>query len=132
MAITPKQEHFCQCVADGMTQADAYRTAFEVKPNTKASSVIVNASKLMSDANIAQRVKELQTKLTEKNLWTREQSVNALLEAYRVAMEERQSTGMTAATKELNAMHGYNQPIKHDVNVTTLPTIIFKERDDAD
>ena len=25
--LTGKQEKFCQCIADGMTQADAYRNA---------------------------------------------------------------------------------------------------------
>ena len=51
--LTGKQEKFCQCIADGMTQADAYNAV-----NMKQDSVHVNASKLMADAKIAQRVAE--------------------------------------------------------------------------
>lgn len=45
MALTAKREKFAQCVADGMTAADAYRTAFTVKTMsnrtlwTKASEI---------------------------------------------------------------------------------------------
>ena len=41
--LTPKQEKFAQCVADGMTQADAYRAAYDCAPSTKAESIQVNA-----------------------------------------------------------------------------------------
>ena len=113
MTLTPKQEAFAQNVASGMTQADAYRNSYNAE-KMKPESVQVNASKLMADAKIAQRVRELKDALTKKNLWTREMSVKALVKAYQVAEEARQSTGMTAAVKELNAMHGYNEPTKFD------------------
>jgi len=35
MNLTPKQEKFAQCVADGMTQADAYRVAYDCAPKHK-------------------------------------------------------------------------------------------------
>lgn len=38
MTLTPKQEKFAQCVADGMTQADAYRAAFDANPPSKSST----------------------------------------------------------------------------------------------
>ena len=41
MALTPKQEKFAQCVADGMTQADAYRTAFGHDSPAKGSGYYV-------------------------------------------------------------------------------------------
>ena len=78
MELTPKQEKFAQCVADGMSQADAYRTAFDVKPTTKASSVQVNASKLMSDANVSLRVDELRKQLSDISVWDRADSVEVL------------------------------------------------------
>ena len=114
MTLTPKQEKFAQGVASGMTQADAYRNSYNAE-KMKPESVQVNASKLMADAKIAQRVRELKDALTKKNLWTREMSVKALVKAYQVAEGANQSTGMTAAVKELNAMHGYNEPEKIDV-----------------
>lgn len=114
-ALTWKQEKFCQCVADGMTQSDAYRAAYNTA-RMKPESVYVNASKLMADAKIAQRLGELRKKLASKALWTREMSVKALVDAYKVARDGRQSAAMTGAVKELNAMHGYNAPARVDLS----------------
>lgn len=112
--LTAKQEAFCQAIADGMTQADAYRTAYNAV-NMKSSTVQENACRLMANSKIAARVAELRSKLTQKQLWTREMSVKALVRAYKVAEDGGQSTAMTAAVKELNAMHGYNAPSKVDL-----------------
>jgi len=111
MALTPKQEKFAQCVADGMTQADAYRTAFNVSPDSKIQTAIKRASELMLDGDISGRVAELREKLTQKALWTREMSVQALLTAY----QEGNASVKVSAVKELNAMHGFNAPKKVDV-----------------
>lgn len=111
MSLTPKQEKFAQCVADGMTQADAYRAAFNVGVNTKAETTIKRAGELMRDGAISGRVFELREKLTQKALWTREKSVEALLEAY----QEGNGSVKVAAVKELNAMHGFNAPQKIDL-----------------
>jgi len=113
--LTAKQEAFCQAIADGMTQADAYRTAYNAV-NTKPSTVQENACRLMADSKVAARVAELRSKLAQKQLWTREMSVKALVRAYKVAEDGGQSTAMTAAVKELNAMHGYNAPSKVDLS----------------
>lgn len=111
MALTPKQEKFAQCVADGMTQADAYRAAFNVSPDSKIQTAIKRASELMLDGDISGRVAELREKLTQKALWTREMSVQALLTAY----QEGNASVKVSAVKELNAMHGFNAPKKVDV-----------------
>lgn len=113
--MSPKQEHFAQCIADGMTQADAYRTAYDAS-NMKDSSIHVNASKLLADAKVAQRVAELKAKLSAKALWTREMSVQALVSAYKIAKGKDNASGMTGAIKELNAMHGFNEPTKHELS----------------
>jgi hypothetical protein len=115
MSLTPKQEHFAQCVAKGMTQADAYRTAYDVSPETTPQSIAVNGSKLMADANISQRVKLLKDEISAKNLWTREDSVNALKEAIAMARDGNKLTALTGAVKELNVMHGFNAPQKIDL-----------------
>jgi hypothetical protein len=116
MSLTPKQENFAQCVAKGMTQSDAYRTAYNVSPDTKNESINVNASKLMADTNISQRVAELKEQISAKSLWTREMSVKALAKAYKIAEQRENSSGMTGAIKELNVMHGYNAPQKLDLS----------------
>ena len=57
--LTGKQEKFAQLVAKGETQTDAYRKAFDVRPETLDSSQWVNASKLAADAKVSQRIEEL-------------------------------------------------------------------------
>lgn len=115
MALTPKQEKFAQCVADGMSQADAYRASFSCA-KSKPQTVIESASRLMADRNISARVSILRDKLAEKALWTRQDSVNALLSV--VNDGEVKHNDKTAAVKVLNEMHGFNAPTKVDASVT--------------
>jgi hypothetical protein len=109
--LTPKQEAFAQAVASGLTQSDAYRKAYTVSQKTKAESVTVKASQMMSWDNIRQRVQELRDQLSEKALWSREDSVRTLLEV--IGNPDKQ-TDVITAVKELNAMHGFNAPQKID------------------
>jgi phage terminase small subunit len=118
--LTAKQEAFAQAIADGLGQADAYRFAYDAE-NMKDESVYPQASKLMKNPKVATRVGELKAQVADKQLWTREMSVKGLISAYRIALEAKTSTGMTAAVKELNIMHGYNEPTKLDVNVRFKP-----------
>lgn len=113
--LTGKQEKFCQCIADGMTQADAYRTAYNAK-GMKPDTVHVKASTLMADGKIAGRVRELREALAEKVLWTRAQSVAGLVKAFQVAEDAGNAAAMTGSIKELNAMHGFNAPSKVDLS----------------
>jgi hypothetical protein len=109
MTLTSKQEKFSQCIADGMTQADAYRTAYDAA-KMKDATIHVQASKMLADPKIATRVAELRSKLAKKALWTREMSVKALMTAY----QGGNGSVKVAAVKELNAMHGYSEPMKID------------------
>jgi hypothetical protein len=118
--LTAKQEAFCQGIADGLGQADAYRMAYDAD-GMKDNTIYSKASVLMSDGKITARVAELKSQVAEKQLWTREMSVKGLMSAYRIALEAKASTGMTAAVKELNIMHGYNEPTKLAVNMHFKP-----------
>lgn len=108
--LTAKQEAFCQYIADGMSQADAYRNAYDAA-DSKDETIYPNASRLASDSKVAARIEELKSGLQEKQLWTREMSVKALVQAYR----EGNGAAKVSAVKELNAMHGYNEPQKIQV-----------------
>ena len=105
--LTPKREKFWRCIDAGMTQADAYRTAFDAK-NMKPETIYKRASELMADREIKGRLAEAQAKLEQKALWTREMSVKALVQAYR----DGNASAKVAAVKELNSMHGFNAPQK--------------------
>ena len=110
MNLTPKQEKFAQCIADGMTQADAYRTAFDAG-RMKDNGIYREASLLLDNPKVAQRVAELKGALAKKALWTREMSVKALIQAFK----EGKPSDKISAVKELNVMHGYNAPQKIDL-----------------
>lgn len=111
--LTAKQERFAQAIADGMSQADAYRAAYSAA-KMKPEAIWVNASKLASDANVSLRVAQLREQLSEKALWTREKSVQALADI--AGDTETKANEKVAAIKELNAMHGFNAPAKVEVS----------------
>lgn len=119
MNLTPKQELFAQNVASGKTQADAYRAAYNAG-KMKDATIISKASILMADGNIRARVAEIKKTLENKQLWTREMSVRALMGAYK----EGSPSVKVSAVKELNLMHGYNAPIKIDTTVTTSGVLL--------
>lgn len=120
--LTAKQEAFCQGIADGLGQADSYRAAYDAD-DMKENSVYVNASKLMKNAKVMQRISELRSEVQEKQLWSREMSVKALVAAYR----EGSGAVKVSAVKELNAMHGYNEPSKLNISgnmVTRIQRVV--------
>lgn len=102
--LTDKQEKFCQAIADGMNQSDAYRSAFTTKKKGQALAVI--ASVLAASSKITERIKELQDEIAKKNLWTRADSVRVLV---KIVKKEKEASGNKInAIKELNQMHGFN------------------------
>ena len=112
MSLTPKQEKLAQCVADGMTQADAYRAAYSAG-KMKAETVQNKAHVLMKDGEVAARVDSLRTALADKAMWTREDSVLTLAAIARGG--ESKAGEIVSAIKELNLMHGFNAPTKLDI-----------------
>jgi hypothetical protein len=127
--LTAKQELFAQCIADGMGQTDAYRTAYNAE-SMKDVTLYPLASKVMSNHKVATRIAELKSQVVQKQLWTREMSVKGLIQAYRIAQDAKTSTGMTAAVKELNNMHGFNEPTKLSITGNMVTRIVREVTDD--
>jgi hypothetical protein len=111
LTLTAMQEAFCDNVAKGMTNADAYRNSFNMK-NKANEAVHKAANKLLQKQKIVDKIAELKKQyrepLLKKELWTREMSVKALIKAY----NEGNAAAKVSAVKELNVMHGFNEPIK--------------------
>lgn len=110
--LTAKQEAFCQAIANGLNQSDAYRSAYNAG-KMKDNSINVNASKVAADAKVSLRIKELRDELASKSLWTREQSI-AVLAGVVEACDAKHSDKI-ASVKVLNEMQGFNAPVKLDV-----------------
>ena len=125
--LTAKQEAFCQGIADGLGQADAYRAAYDAE-GMKDNVIYARASELMKNGKVADRIKELRSQVQEKQLWSREMSVKALVQAYR----EGSGSVKVAAVKELNAMHGYNEPAKLNINGNLVHKVVRQVIDDTD
>lgn len=115
MTLTSKQETFAQHIANGSTQADAYRAAYNAE-NMADGSIWREASLLLDRPKVAQRVEQLRSELAKRNLWTREMSVKALVGAYRLAQGAGKARDMIGAVKELNLMHGFNEPTRFDID----------------
>jgi len=128
-SLTQKQEAFCLAYVETGNASEAYRRSYNAE-NSKPESINVNASKMLADAKVAQRVEELRSELVAQSLWTRENSVKALINAYKVAEVQQQAAGMTGAVKELNAMHGFNAP--SEVNVTSRSFVFTVKRASPD
>ena len=109
--LTSQQEAFCNCVADGMNQSDAYRASYKAGGMTN-KQINEEASKLASHPKVSQRLKEVRLKLENKQLWSREHSVKVLAQI--ALQKDAQLSAKVSAVKELNLMHGYNEPIKVD------------------
>lgn len=123
--LTAKQEAFCQGIADGLGQADSYRAAYDAE-GMKDNVIYARASELMKNGKVTDRIKELRSFVEEKQLWSREMSVKALVQAYR----EGSGSVKVAAVKELNAMHGYNEPAKLNIGGNMMHQIVRKVIDD--
>jgi|SRR6188768_577143 len=80
MALTPKQEKFCQCIIKGMNQSDAYRSAYEVGVDTKPECVNQQAYELMQGLDISLRIEHLRKPIAERVGRTLEQHIARLME----------------------------------------------------
>jgi hypothetical protein len=127
--LTAKQEAFAQAIADGLGQADAYRVAYDAE-GMADSTIYPKASRMLNEGKVRARVDELKAMVVEKQLWTREMSVKGLIQAYRIAQDAKTSTGMTAAVKELNVMHGFNEPTKLSITGNMVTRIVREVTDD--
>lgn len=99
--LTAKQEAFAQEVAKGSTLADAYRSAYDAE-RMKDSSVWTNASQLMSDTKVAQRVKAIQDAMEQSSLHDQARLRRLVLERLHVeATKEENSDASRVRSLEL-------------------------------
>jgi hypothetical protein len=109
--LNGKQEVFAQSIANGMNQTDAYRASHTASKMTN-KSLWEKSSSLAAQVKVRSRIEELKKELSSKLLWTREKSVKVLAD---IAEDDGSKPGeKVSAVKELNLMHGYNEPSKDD------------------
>ena len=111
--LTAKQEAFVQNLIQGMNQADAYRSAYNCK-NMTDNSIYVNASKLVSDAKVAQRLKELREQLAKPSIMSAQERLEWLTQL--IMSNDESTTDKLRAADIMNKMQGeYVQKVEADV-----------------
>jgi phage terminase small subunit len=87
--LTPKQEKFCQQIAKGSNQKEAYINAGYSVDNMKDETLRNNAYMLTLDSDISARINELKTKvenrIAEALVYTAKQSFDKLNQLQRLA-----------------------------------------------
>ena len=77
--LTAKQEKFVQGIIEGMSQAEAYRSAYSTK-NMSDKTIWEAASTLMRNNKVATRVKELREQISQKSIMTAQERLEFLTE----------------------------------------------------
>ena len=124
--LTAKQEEFAKGIAEGMTQADAYRSAYSTKRMTD-KTIWENASRLMADSKVLARVKELRDMIATPNIITAQKRKEWLTEI--INNPDMDINARLKASDQLNRMEGeYVQKV--EAAVTNAVNISIELSDD--
>ena len=109
--LTAKQEQFVKNIIDGMSQADAYRNAYDTSRMTD-KTVHEKASRLMADDKVRARLQELRDKIANDKVMSATRRAERLTE---FANDEDPNVAMKAIDL-LNKMTGeYVQKVEAEV-----------------
>ena len=113
--LTAKQEEYAKNIVAGMSQADAYRSAYDAE-NMSDNSIYREASLLASDPKIAQRIAELRNELAKPTIMTAQERLEWLTGLVNTGNVFSMPTDKLRAIDIMNKMTGeYVQKIEADV-----------------
>lgn len=138
MALTPEQEALSNQLTNlqlrtvlgvvaGLSQRQAYYEAGGKAKNDDIADA--SASELLSNPKVRAFLDCLNAQAAEKAIWTREDSVRRLSEIAQGGETTKDSESVSAI-KELNSMHGWNAPSKHELSgpdgspIPIAPTVV--------
>ena len=130
--LTKKQEEFARCIVEGMTQIDAYKSAYDAE-NMSDNAIYVEATRLAQSPKVSLRIQELRDGLAKPTIMTAQQRLEFLTRVINgEEKEDERSVDMNAKLKAIdimNKMQGeYVQKIVADVD--TDVTINIELSDD--
>ena len=111
--LTAKQEKFVQNIIQGMSQADAYRSAYATN---KMSDKTIHeaASRLVADSKISARLKELREQLAKSTILTVQQRLEWLSKI--IQSETETTRDKLSASDQMNKIQGeYTQKVEAEV-----------------
>jgi hypothetical protein len=133
MALSPKQERFCQCIVSGMSGKDSYIEAYQ--STGSAQNAYNEASKLLMRDDIQERLavlrKPLEAIATTRALSAREEQIAFIRERIAIcqAKEDEQSIiRYTDMLNKINALYKETEtPEAPENKVTQLDTNALKK-----
>ena len=119
--LTAKQEKFVQNIIEGMSQADAYRSAYNTQTMTD-KTVHEKASLLASQDKVRARLTELRDKLANEKIMSAQRRLEWLTEL--IQNKEASNSDKLKALDIMNKMDGeYVQKIAAEVETQTTINI---------
>jgi len=107
VALTPKQERFCQCVVSGMSYKDSYLTAYDT--NCTDRTALNEASKLALREDIQDRIKALSIPVQKaaqvKALNAREEQIAFIRERIAICKQKEDEQSIIRYTDMLNKIN---------------------------
>ncbi len=124
--LTAKQEKFVQGIIKGMSQADAYRSAYDAEKMSD-KTIHENASRIANNSKVKARIEELRAKTADKSIMSAKDRLKWLTELVNSQSESR--ADQLKAIDIMNKMQGeYTQRI--EAEVTKEVTINIELSDD--
>lgn len=133
MALTPKQEKFCQCIVSGMSNKDSYITAYDSKGSDQ--NAWNESGKLLLREDIQERIKILRKPLEEiaqtKALTARQEQIQFIqerIEICKVKEDEQSIIRYTDMLNKINALYKDNEPEQKQENqIVSIDTDTLKK-----
>ncbi|MEL6101303.1 MAG: terminase small subunit [Pseudomonadota bacterium] len=113
--LTPKQEAFALAYFETGVGSEAYRQAYDVDPDNTSNWVHREASLLLDNPKVAQRVAELQERARQMSVYSKMQALDELEEARLLAMEIKSPSAAVSAINGKTKICGLDAPteVKH-------------------
>lgn len=119
--LTAKQEAFCQNIIQGMSQADAYRSAYDASKMSD-KTIHERASVLASQDKVKTRLAELREQLANENIMSAQKRMEWLTRIVKSDYEKTENK--LKALDIMNKMDGeYVQKIAAEVQTETTINI---------
>ena len=113
--MNPKQRRFCEEYV-----VDSNGTQAAIRAGYAANSAVVTASRLLTKANVRERVDQLFAEQRERVEISIDSLTELLLDDRKLAHDNKQAGAAVSATEKLAKLHGLmSERLKVDVNITT-------------
>ena len=126
--LTAKQEAFVTNIIQGMSQADAYRSAYDAKKMSD-KTIWENASRLMANDKVTARLTELRNELAKPSIMSAQERLEWLTQLINNA--EEGTNDKLKAIDIMNKMQGeYVQKVEADVKSEVIINIELEDDDE--